>query len=131
MIDAKRLLTDLERLRAELEDDLGTRCNENTELDAAFREQYHAAREAGRTGETYALWRDERLTQVAIAWILGCVFIRFLEDNELIDPPRLSGPGSVVSGRSTSTRSTSARTPPRATASTCSTCSARSQSFPP
>ena len=93
MIDAKRLLTDLERLRAELEDDLGTRCNENTELDAAFREQYHAAREAGRTGETYALWRDERLTQVAIAWILGCVFIRFLEDNELIDPPRLSGPG--------------------------------------
>ncbi len=30
---------------------------------------------------------------MAIAWILGCVFIRFLEDNELIDPPRLSGPG--------------------------------------
>lgn len=93
MIDARRLLTDLERLRAELEDDLRARCDESTELDAPLREQYRAAREAGRTGETYALWRDERLTQVAVAWILGCVFVRFLEDNELIDPPRLSGPG--------------------------------------
>ena len=33
------------------------------------------------------------LTQVAVAWILGCVFVRFLEDNALIEPPRLSGPG--------------------------------------
>lgn len=32
-------------------------------------------------------------TQVAVAWILGCVFVRFLEDNGLVDPPRLSGPG--------------------------------------
>ena len=33
------------------------------------------------------------MTQVAVAWILGCVFVRFLEDNGLVDPPRLSGPG--------------------------------------
>lgn len=93
MIDAKRLLGDLERLRAELEDDLRARCDEDPVLDAPLREQYREAREAGRTGETYALWRDERLTQVAVAWILGCVFVRFLEDNELVDPPRLSGSG--------------------------------------
>ena len=29
---------------------------------------------------------------MAVAWILGCVFVRFLEDNALVDPPRLSGP---------------------------------------
>jgi hypothetical protein len=26
-------------------------------------------------------------------WLLSCVFVRFLEDNELIAPPRLAGPG--------------------------------------
>ena len=41
----------------------------------------------------YTVWRDDRLTQVAVAWILACVFVRFLEDNGLVDPPRLSGPG--------------------------------------
>ena len=30
---------------------------------------------------------------MAVAWILGCVFVRFLEDNTLVDPPHLSGPG--------------------------------------
>ena len=30
---------------------------------------------------------------MAVAWILGCVFVRFLEDNALVDPPCLSGPG--------------------------------------
>ena len=26
-------------------------------------------------------------------WLLACVFVRFLEDNALVDPPRLAGPG--------------------------------------
>ena len=46
-----------------------------------------------RTALPYTAWRDDYLTQVALAWILGCVFVRFLEDNGLVDPPRLSGPG--------------------------------------
>jgi hypothetical protein len=33
------------------------------------------------------------LTRGAVAWVLGCVFARFLEDNRLVEPPRLSGPG--------------------------------------
>ena len=28
-----------------------------------------------------------------MAWVLTCVFVRFLEDNRLVDPPKLSGPG--------------------------------------
>lgn len=38
------------------------------------------------TAESYDSWRDDHLTQVAVAWILDCVFVRFLEDNGLVDP---------------------------------------------
>ena len=93
MIDAGRLLADLKRLRADLEDDLRVRCEEHPDLDAPLRDEHDAAHAAGRTAQPYAVWRDARLTQIAAAWLLGCVFVRFLEDNRLVDPPRLSGPG--------------------------------------
>ena len=62
-------------------------------MDAFLQGEYRRAITRERTAETYDSWRDEHLTQVAVAWILGCVFVRFLEDNALVDPPRLSGPG--------------------------------------
>ena len=93
MIDPGRLLADLTRLRTDLEADLHERCEENPELDAFFRDEFRQAVARERTASSYAAWRDDRLTQVAVAWILGCVFVRFLEDNALVDPPRLSGPG--------------------------------------
>ena len=37
-------------------------------------------------------WLDGEVTQSAVAWILGTVFLRFCEDNALIDLPYLSGP---------------------------------------
>ena len=93
MIDAGRLLADLTHLRAYLEDDLRERCAEDPELDAFLQGEHRRAITRERTAETYHAWREEHLTQVAVAWILGCVFVRFLEDNALVDPPRLSGPG--------------------------------------
>ena len=93
MIDAGRLLADLTRLRADLEDDLRARCGEHPDLEASLQQEYRKASAGERTASTYDSWREERLTQVAVAWILGCVFVRFLEDNALVDPPRLSGPG--------------------------------------
>ena len=93
MIDSRRLLADLKRLRADLEADLRERCEDGPELDDFLQEEHRQAVEGGRTALPYAVWRDDRLTQVAVAWILGCVFVRFLEDNGLVDPPRLSGPG--------------------------------------
>ena len=92
MIDAGRLLTDLTRMRADLEDDLRARCGERPDLEASLQQEYRKAVGDERTADTYDSWREERLTQVAVAWILGCVFVRFLEDNALVDPPRLSGP---------------------------------------
>src|ERR1051326_2709590 len=91
MIDAKQLLTALQKRVLLLEDDLRARCNAQAEVDALLRKDYEAAREKGRTGLTYNAWRDEELTQIAVAWILAGVFVRFLEDNELTDVPFLAG----------------------------------------
>ena len=93
MIDAGHLLADLARLRADLEDDLRELCAEDPELDAFLQREHRRAIRRERTAETYHAWREEYLTQVAVAWILGCVFVRFLEDNTFVDPPCLSGPG--------------------------------------
>ncbi|WP_330234069.1 BREX-2 system adenine-specific DNA-methyltransferase PglX [Nocardia sp. NBC_00508] len=57
-----------------------------------LRAEYDRARKVGRTAATWTAWRDERVTQVAVAWVLGTVFVRFCEDNRLIDEPYLTGP---------------------------------------
>ncbi len=93
MIDAPRLLKDLQGLLRRLEDDLREQIDERPELDASLRAEHAAAREAGRTAAGYDGWREEPITQAAVAWILGAVFVRFLEDNDFLDHPRLSGPG--------------------------------------
>ena len=95
MIDRKALLTDLQKFQRTLEDDLRERCGEVEGVDAKLREQYEEAKKQRRTALAYKPWRDEQLTQIAAAWILGCVFVRFLEDNRLLAAPRLSGPGDA------------------------------------
>ncbi|WP_230991967.1 BREX-2 system adenine-specific DNA-methyltransferase PglX [Streptomyces endocoffeicus] len=57
-----------------------------------LRAEYDKARELERTAATWNAWLDERVTQVAVAWVLGTVFVRFCEDNGLIPEPYLSGP---------------------------------------
>jgi hypothetical protein len=93
MIDRKRLLDDLRKLVTKLEKDLRERCEENAEVDARVRLEYDQAKEAKRTAQAYKIWRDEWITQVAVAWVLGAVFVRFIEDNELIATPFIAGPG--------------------------------------
>jgi hypothetical protein len=70
VIDTLRLLTDLERLRAALEDDLRERCDGTPELDTTWRTQYRAARGAGRlrTGfflSSFQKWREGILLREA------------------------------------------------------------------
>ncbi|MCL6669590.1 BREX-2 system adenine-specific DNA-methyltransferase PglX [Streptomyces panaciradicis] len=57
-----------------------------------LRAEYDQAFKLGRTGATWSAWLDERITQVAVAWVLGTVFVRFCEDNRLIPEPYLTGP---------------------------------------
>src|SRR4051812_25534788 len=91
--DQAELVKDLRRQVTVLEDDLRVRSAEVEEFATALRAEYDAAFEAHRTAATYEAWRDERVTQVAVAWVLGTVFVRFCEDNQLIEWPFIAGPG--------------------------------------
>lgn len=92
MIGRQALLSDLQRLLRQLEADLRQRCDEVAEVRSAVRAEYDAAREAERTAQSFEEWLAGYITQIAAAWVLSCVFARFLEDNQLVGPPRLSGP---------------------------------------
>jgi hypothetical protein len=91
MINARSLLTDLTRLLKRLEDDLRQRIAEVAELKTRLQMEWQAARAADRTAETFESWADPVMTQAAVHWLLSCVFIRFIEDNQLVDRPWISG----------------------------------------
>jgi hypothetical protein len=93
LIDAKRLLDDLKRLLRVLEGDLRERAGAVAEMNVTLQREHRAARDAGRTGEAFEVWREGMLTQAAVAWLLACVFVRFMEDNGLVEEAFLSGPG--------------------------------------
>ncbi len=95
MIDRKPLLGDLQRLLAKLEADLLERSEsaEVPDVGRKLREEYVEAQAAERTAQSFEEWRSDEITQVAAAWVLSCVFVRFLEDNELIPTPKIAGPG--------------------------------------
>lgn len=102
MIDAPRLLADLIRQLKGLEDDLRARLlvPAGTEaaaepalqtLSAELRAEWEAARQAGRCAETFETWAEQVLTQGAVHWLLSCVFLRFIEDNALVERPWIGG----------------------------------------
>jgi hypothetical protein len=94
MINRQALLADLQNVLRKLEADLLERSDsaDVPEVGRSLRAEFEKAREAQRTAQNFADWRSDYITQVAAAWVLSCVFARFLEDNELIDPPKLAGP---------------------------------------
>jgi hypothetical protein len=105
------LLTDCQKLLKELEKDIRAQADG----DAALAEQYAAARKSGTTGITIGAWLSEQVTQAAVAWVLATVFVRFLEDNRLIDQTSgeitawISGPDDVDQTRSRLKAATLAR----------------------
>ncbi len=98
MINRQALLEDLKRLVTRVEAALLARSEDAlvSEIAATLRHEYDRARAAKRTAATYGEWREDRITQAAVAWVLSCVFVRFLEDNDLISPPRIAGPGEKL-----------------------------------
>ena len=91
-IDRQELLSDLRRQVRLLERDLAERAEGVPEMAAALQAEYRAARAAERTAATFRVWRTGELTQAAVAWLLAGVFVRFIEDNGLIDEPLIGGP---------------------------------------
>ncbi|MER6497970.1 BREX-2 system adenine-specific DNA-methyltransferase PglX [Streptomyces sp. NPDC001455] len=92
MIDRKALLDDLKGQVKAVEADLGQQVKAVAEVGTRLRAEYDRARKLGRTAATWNSWLDERVTQVAVAWVLGTVFVRFCEDNHLIPEPYLTAP---------------------------------------
>jgi hypothetical protein len=94
VINRKELLKDLQRQVHRLEDDLREQAAELDEVHARLRAEYDRAFKLGRTAATWTAWRDDRVTQAAVAWVLGTVFVRFCEDNGLLASPYLAGPSA-------------------------------------
>ncbi|ETA01104.1 hypothetical protein CcI6DRAFT_03450 [Frankia sp. CcI6] len=92
MIEARRLLADLQRQVRGLEADLRARARSDRDVDDRLHKRYQEAKTGCRTGVGYETWLDQQLTQVAVGWVLACVFTRFCEDNTLLGRPMLAGP---------------------------------------
>jgi hypothetical protein len=92
VVDSKALLADLQGQVRLLEADLAEQLDAVPGLVGVLRDEHAAERKARRTAAEWPAWRDAQLTQTAVAWVLGTVFLRWTEDNGLIDPV-LSGPG--------------------------------------
>ena len=92
MINAAKLLADLKRLRKLLDADLRVTHAGGAQRDAVQAE-WREAFDLGRTRDTFEVFLDGAFDQAVVHWVLGCVFLRFLEDNLLVDRPFLSGPG--------------------------------------
>jgi hypothetical protein len=92
-LDHAVLLKDLQKQAELLRKDLLSRAETEPEFAPALRAEYDRAVESGRTGAMFESWLDERVVQIAAAWVLATVFVRFSEDNGLVPEARLSGPG--------------------------------------
>ncbi|MBC7213750.1 MAG: BREX-2 system adenine-specific DNA-methyltransferase PglX [Burkholderiaceae bacterium] len=91
MINAPQLLSDLTKLLKRLEVDLLERIEQTPELKASLQTEWQAACDADRCAETFETWADQIITQAGVHWLLSCVFLRFIEDNQLVDRPWLGG----------------------------------------
>jgi len=91
VINASQLLADLTRQLKRLEIDLLERITEQPELGDNLRAEWQAACDANRCAETFQTWADQVITQSGVHWLLSCVFLRFIEDNQLVDRPWLAG----------------------------------------
>ena len=93
MIDKAALLADLKPQVKALEADLHQRAGQEPEFATPLWAEWEQAHQAERIAATYETWLDGEVTQAAVAWVLGTVFLRFCEDNDLINVPYLAGPG--------------------------------------
>ncbi|MFO0575661.1 MAG: BREX-2 system adenine-specific DNA-methyltransferase PglX [Polyangia bacterium] len=68
-------------------------------VEAALRQRHADDKKARRTADRFEDFCEHLLEQVGAAWILSCVFIRTLEDRDLLRQRRLAGPGAADSAQ--------------------------------
>lgn len=81
----------LQRQLKLLVDDLREQSTAVSDLNSWLHAQHDRAF-GYRTGGSFEDWREEQLEQAAVAWLLGTVFVRFCEDNDLVSGVWLAGP---------------------------------------
>ncbi|MFW6598100.1 BREX-2 system adenine-specific DNA-methyltransferase PglX [Propionibacteriaceae bacterium Y2011] len=92
MINSTDLVAALQRQVLTLEDDLRERLDLLPADRERWQDEHRRLLRAERTAAGWTAWRDDRVTQAAVAWVLTTVFIRFCEDNRLVRPVWISGP---------------------------------------
>ncbi|MDQ1295078.1 MAG: hypothetical protein QG608_2963, partial [Actinomycetota bacterium] len=75
-----------------MEEDLRERVESQPGVRGVWEGEYRAAVGRDRTALSWQAWRDDRVTQAAVAWVLTTVFVRFCEDNGLLGPVWIAGP---------------------------------------
>lgn len=87
-------MVELKALQAQVKslvEDLRRQVAETPVLRAELRQEHERAKAAERVGASFETWLEGVLDQAAVAWVLGCVFVRFCEDNMLVDGLWLGG----------------------------------------
>jgi len=65
-------------------DDLRQRVLADSAVEGRWRADHAAAVRAQRTAGSWTDWLEDQVTQAAVGWVLGSVFVRFCEDNRLL-----------------------------------------------
>ncbi|BAK35876.1 hypothetical protein MLP_28620 [Microlunatus phosphovorus NM-1] len=92
MINAAALVADLKKQVLVLEDDIRGRLEQLPVIKADWQARHRRQVDADRTASAWTSWRDDQITQAAVAWVLTTVFVRFCEDNGLLSPVWIAGP---------------------------------------
>ncbi len=79
----KELFKALRKLLKMLHKDLLKRASEPKEEKELYA-QWSDLRDCGRCSTSFKVWLDQYLDQIAVAWIMTIVFVRYLEDNRYI-----------------------------------------------
>lgn len=93
MVDIKSLLPDLRKLVKDLTDDLRDHGSKTPANAAKLQDEYKQYHDGGRISQSFEEWREDYVEQVAVAWVIACIFVRFIEDNELINEGYIAGEG--------------------------------------
>ncbi|KRA37888.1 MULTISPECIES: BREX-2 system adenine-specific DNA-methyltransferase PglX [unclassified Nocardioides] len=92
MIQSAALLKDLKAQLKLVQADLRARADDQADRwGARLHEEYAEARKRERTGHSWVVWRDNEVDQAAVAWLIATTFVRFCEDNDLLNGARIIG----------------------------------------
>jgi type I restriction-modification system DNA methylase subunit len=98
-LDSAALLSAAQPVLKLLAKDLLERANASAAVSAALKVRHEKEQADQRTADSLAIWKRKLAGQVAVAWLLSCVFVRVLEDRGLIGRNRIAGPGAMDSQR--------------------------------